>query len=58
MKMKPLLEENIANLKNDHGFIIKEYYLHSEEAFSKAQSGQYHIVMESRIHLITTTTGT
>ena len=44
-----------ANLGNDHGFIIKKYYLHWYEVFwevqSKvtrafAQSGQYHTIVE------------
>ena len=49
-----------TNLGNDHGFIIKEYYLHWYETFGEAQSkamrayaqsGQYHIIMEIRVHL-------
>ena len=49
-----------TNLGNDHGFIIKEYYLHWNEAFwetqskamrAYAQSGQYHTIVESRVHL-------
>ena len=58
-----LLDESLAsaNLGNDHGFIIKEYYLHwYERPFGEAQSkamrayaqiGQYHTTVESRIHL-------
>ena len=56
-----MLDESLtsANLGNDHGFIIKEYYLHWHEAFWEAhkairvyaQSGQYHTIMESRVHL-------
>ena len=47
-----------ANLGNDHGFIIKEYFL--DEVFWEAQSktmraytrsGQYHTIVESRVHL-------
>ena len=49
-----------ANLENNHGFIIKQYYLYWCEAFEEAQSkamrvyaqsGQYHIIVESRVHL-------
>ena len=52
-------ESPTTNLENDHGFIIKEYYLHWYEAFSKsskairayAQSGQFHTIVESRVRL-------
>ena len=49
-----------ANLGNDHGFIIKEYYLHWGETFweaqskamrAYAQSGQYHTTVERRVRL-------
>ena len=49
-----------VNLGNDHEFIIKEYSLHWFEPFweaqskvtrAYAQSGQYHTIMESRVHL-------
>jgi len=39
-----------ANLGNDHGLIIKEYYLHCYEVY--AQSGQYHTIVESRVHTL------
>ena len=49
-----------ANLENDHGFIIKKYYLHWNETFweaesktmrTYAQSEQYHTIVENRVHL-------
>ena len=52
-----LLEESLTltNLGNNHEFIIKEYRLF-REAQNKvtrtyAQSGQYHTVVESHVHL-------
>ena len=53
-----------ANLGNDHEFIIEEYYLHWYEAFweaqikatrAYAQSGQYHTIVGSRVHLTVST---
>ena len=57
-----MLDESptLANLGNDHRFITKEYYLHWYEVFwevqSKSmraytQSGQYHTIVESHVHL-------
>ena len=49
-----------THLGNDHEFIIKEYSIHWSEAFREiqskvmtayAQSGQYHIIVESRVPL-------
>ena len=49
-----------ANLRNNHGFINKEYSLHWVRRFGEAQtkairayaqSGQYHIIVESRVRL-------
>ena len=47
-----------TDLGNDHGFITREYSLHWYEAGSPkqshesfyAQSGQYHTIVESRVH--------
>ena len=50
-------ESPTANLGDDHGFIINEYYLHWYEIFweyesktmkAHIQSGQYRIIVESR----------
>ena len=50
----------IGYLGDDHGFIIKEYYLHWYETFWEAQSKitrvyvqsrQYHTIVESRVLL-------
>ena len=53
-----MLDESLisANLGNDHGYIIKEYYLHWDETFwgSPKQSHErlcskwYHTIVESR----------
>ena len=60
MKVPHRLISTSANLGNDREFIIKEYYLPWYEAFwgnqSKgtrvyAQSGQFHIIVESHVHL-------
>ena len=51
----------LTNLGNDHGFIIKKYFLNGMRPFggtqskttrAYVQSGQYHTIMESRVHLI------
>ena len=54
----------MANLRNDHEFISKEYIsigmMLFGEAQSKAmrayaQSGQFHTIVESRVHLTAST---
>ena len=49
------MSSTLVNLVEDHEFISEEYYLHWCEAFLEeaqsmrayAQSGQYHIIVES-----------